>query len=171
MHRTIAGIAGAVALAATVALATPAQAAATTQSWVMNFATIHASDHTVRVTATGPVQGAGYETQTEEETPSGEVVHFTWHFATGSVTGDANEVYDLAFDPTACTAKATSTGAWTLTGGTGAYAGVSGHGTFSGHATLVGTRDERGRCLGPESNAEPKVAIATLRGAGEADAS
>ena len=172
MRTSIAGIAGVVALMTPAALAAPAHAAPTPESWLGNFATINGADHPIRVTAVGPVHGSGILTQVEEETPNGgEVVHFTWHFAAGTVTGDAREDYDLAFDPASCTAKATSSGTWTFTGGTGAYAGASGQGTFTGHATLVGSRDERGQCQGPDSDVEPKVAISTLRGTGTADLS
>ncbi|HEX2893402.1 MAG TPA: hypothetical protein VHO29_05305 [Marmoricola sp.] len=171
MRTPLAGLAGLVALAAPAMVALPSQAAAPAESWVMTSPTVHSVEHPIRITAVGPISGSGVLTQTEEQTPTGEVVHFTWHFQTGTVTGDAVEEYGITFDPTACTAKATSTGTWTLTGGTGSYTGASGHGTFHGHATLVGSRDSRGQCLGPETNVEPKVAIAVLKGTGEADKS
>lgn len=168
MRTSLAGLAGVAALAAPVALALPSQAATASESWVMTSPTVHGSEHPTRITATGPITGSGTLTQTEEQTPTGEVVHFTWHFGQGTVTGDAVEDYAMDLDQTSCTAKATSTGTWTLTGGTGRYAGATGHGTFEGHATLVGSRDDRGHCLGPETGVEPKVAIAVLTGTGEA---
>ena len=171
MRTPLAGLAGLVTVLAPLAAAAPSQANPSAESWVMTSPTVHAVEHPIRITAVGPISGSGILTQTEEETPTGEVVHFTWHFDRGTVTGDAVEDYGLSFDLTACTAEATSAGTWTLTGGTGDYKGASGRGTFSGHATLVGSRDSAGRCLGPETNVEPKVAIAVLKGAGEADAS
>jgi hypothetical protein len=168
MRTPLAGLAALTAVVAPIAVALPSRAAEPTESWVMTSPTVHAVEHPIRISAVGPITGSGVLTQTEEETPTGEVVHFTWRFRDGTVTGDAVEDYEIAFDPVACTAKATSTGSWTLTGGTGRYAGASGAGTFGGHATLVGSRDARGRCLGPDTNVEPKVAIAVLKGTGEA---
>ena len=123
------------------------------------------------VSATGPIRGVGTETQTYVDTPDGEAVQFTWHFRTGTVTGVAVEDYDLSFDPISCTAKATGTGTWTITGGTGAYAGATGSGTFVEHGNLVGARDRNGVCQGPDSGVTPKLSASNLHGTGNASLS
>jgi hypothetical protein len=140
----------------------------TAEKFVATFQTLKGVDQPVRVAATGPVQGAGVATQTEKDTPTGEVVHFTWHFAHGTVTLEAIEDFSLDFDPTSCTAKATGTGTWTIIDGTGAYTGASGNGTFTDHGSLTGSRDASGACQGPDSGGAPKTAIFTLRGHGTA---
>lgn len=171
MHKTLAGLAGILALAVPAAGVGSADAARPTQSWVMTSQTIHGVDKTIRISASGPVQGAGVLTQDFEDGPDGPVVHAVWHFRNGDVFADATEDYAVDFDPASCTGKATATGAWTITGGTGAYAGATGHGSFTGSGTLVGERDARGGCLGPDSDAAPKVADSTLTGTGVAQLS
>lgn len=168
MHKTLAGLAGILALAATAAVVDSADAAASVESWTMTSQTIHGVDKPIRISASGPVQGAGLLTQDFEDGPDGPVVHAVWHFRDGDVFADATEDYALDFDPVSCTGKADATGTWTITGGTGAYGGATGHGTFHGTGSLVGERDGRGGCLGPDSDAAPKVAVSTLRGTGVA---
>lgn len=168
MHTTLAGLAGILALAAPAVVAGTADAAPPTESWVMPSQTIHGTDHPIRISASGPIQGAGVLTQDFEMTDAGPVVHAVWHFRGGDVFADATEDYALDFDPVSCTGTATATGTWTISGGTGAYAGATGHGTFSGTGRLVGERDGRGGCLGPDSDADPKVSVSTLRGTGVA---
>ena len=164
-----AGIAALIAPAALGALGAPADATSGAQSWVMNGPTVHGTDHTVRIAAAGPIRGAGVLTQEFEETAGGDVVHAVWHLPRGTVTADAAEDFGVDFDPTSCRGTATASGTWVITGGTGAYAGASGHGTFTGAGTIIGARDDRGRCLGPESGVDPKVAIVTLGGSGVAE--
>jgi hypothetical protein len=168
MHTTLAGLAGVLALVAPAAVAGTADAAPPTETWVMPSQTIHGSDNPIRISASGPIQGAGLLTQDFEMTDAGPVVHAVWHFRNGEVFADATEDYALDFDPVSCTAKSTATGTWTITGGTGAYAGATGHGTFRGTGSLVGERDANGGCLGPDSGADPKVSVSTLRGTGVA---
>ena len=128
------------ALLGTAAPASAAVAAGTggprAEQFVMTFQTFDGLDRPTHVSATGPVQGAGLETQTDVETPDGEVVAFTWHLRGGDVFLVADEDYSMTFDVQACTAKATGTGTWTITGGTGAYAGASGSGGSSGGSGL-----------------------------------
>ena len=169
MHTKLATTTGIAALIASTALAAPAGATAGAQSWVMNGPTVHGTDHTARIAAAGPIRGAGVLTQEFEETEGGDVVHAVWHLPHGTVNADATEDFGVDFDPTSCRGTATATGTWTITGGSGAYAGATGHGTFTGSGTIIGARDGRGRCLGPDSGADPKVAIVTLRGSGVAE--
>jgi hypothetical protein len=168
MHKTLVGLAGVLALTAPAAAAGTADATPATETWVMPSQTIHGSDHPIRISASGPIQGAGVLTQDFEMTDDGPVVHAVWHFRDGDVLADATEDYALDFDPVSCTGKATATGSWTITGGTGAYAGATGQGTFSGSGSLVGERDDRGGCLGPDSGADPRISVSTLRGTGVA---
>jgi len=156
--------------AATVGALAPVGAASAaspsnTESFVMTFQTFDGVDQPARVSATGPVQGAGVETQTDVETPDGETVDFTWHLRDGDVYLQAVEDYSMSFDPQACTAKATGTGTWVITGGTGVYANASGAGTFADRGSFTGARDH-GVCEGPDSNTPPKTSVFILRGAG-----
>ena len=137
------------------------------ESFVMTFQTFDGLDRPTHVSATGPVQGAGLETQTDIDTPDGETVAFTWHLRGGDVSLIADEDYAMTFDLQACTAKATGTGTWTIVGGTGAYAGASGSGTFTDHGSFTGARDH-GVCEGPESTTPPKTSVFTLTGSGSA---
>lgn len=159
----VAALLGALAPAGTAAAA-PAPGA---QSFVMTFQTFDGVDQPTRVSATGPVQGAGVETQTDVDTPDGERVDFTWHLRDGEVHLQAVEDYAMSFDPQACTAKATGTGTWVITGGTGAYTGASGTGTFTDHGSFTGARDH-GVCEGPDSNTAPRTSVFTLQGTGTA---
>jgi hypothetical protein len=151
-----------------IAAAAPHDRLAGTETIVMTSQTLNGIDLPSHVSATGPIRGAGTETQTYIDTADGETVQFTWHFPAGNVTGDAIEDYALSFDPTSCTAQATGTGTWTITGGTGAYAGATGSGSFADRGTLVGARDRNGACQGPDSGVEPKIAASILRGTGSA---
>ena len=158
--------------AATVGALAPVGAASAaspsnTESFVMTFQTFDGVDQPTRVAATGPVQGAGVETQTDVETPDGETVDFTWHLRDGDVYLQATEDYSMSFDPQACTAKATGTGTWVITGGTGVYANASGAGTFADRGSFTGARDH-GVCEGPDSNTPPKTSVFTLKGTGTA---
>jgi hypothetical protein len=170
MRKTIAALAGLTALAATsLAGATSAQAAPMrTESIVMTSVSLNGVDRPTRVVALGPIHGSGLETQVEQDTETGAIVHSIWHFAHGTVTSDAVENYSLDFDPTTCTARAIGTGTWTITGGTGAYAGARGHGTFTDRGVLVGARDGHGQCQGPDSNVPPRITVSILFGAGTA---
>jgi hypothetical protein len=147
-------------VAATAAAATPATA---TESFVMTFQTFRGTDQPTRVAAAGPISGAGIETQTDQDTPTGEMVVFTWHLPEGTVTADAVEQYDFTPDYRSCTAKATGTGTWTIVSGTGAYTGAAGSGTFVDHGRFVGARDSHGSC---DPNAEPVLSTFLLRGSG-----
>jgi hypothetical protein len=168
--RRIRSAAVAAALAGlTIPLSATAYAAATpgvqAESFVMNFQTVNGVDAPTHVTAAGPISGTGIETQTDEQTQTGEVVQFTWHFSDGTVTADAVEQYNFVPDYKSCTAKAVGTGTWTVMGGTGAYAGAQGNGTFTDHGSFVGARDVHGAC---DPNAEPTLSNFTLRGIGSA---
>jgi hypothetical protein len=156
----LAGLTVPLAAAAHAAALAPASA---NESFVMTFQTIHGLDQPTRVAAVGPITGAGIETQTDQDTPSGEVVEFTWHFAAGTVTADAVEQYNFVPDYQSCTAKASGSGTWTIVSGTGAYAGAAGAGTFSDRGSFVGDRDSHGAC---DPNAEPALSTFVLRGAG-----
>jgi hypothetical protein len=160
-----AAIVGALAPAGTAAAA--ATTASHTESFVMTFQTFNGVDQPTRVSATGPVQGAGVETQTDVDTPDGETVAFTWHLRDGDVYLQATEDYAMSFDPQACTAKATGTGTWVITGGTGPYTNATGTGTFTDHGSFTGARDH-GVCQGPDSNTQPKTSVFTLQGTGTA---
>lgn len=157
--------------AAIVGVLTPAGTAAAaaaptsdTESFVMTFQTFNGVDQPTRVSATGPLQGAGVETQTDVDTPTGEVVDFTWHLSDGEVHLQAREDYAMSVDLQACTAKATGTGTWVITGGTGPYTNATGSGTFTNHGSFTGSRDH-GVC---DPTATPKTSIFTLRGTGTA---
>src|SRR3954447_24700714 len=161
MHTRFATAAGIAVLVASATLSAPANAATGAQSWVMNGPTVRGTDHTARISASGPIRGAGVLTQEYAETDAGPVVRAVWHLPHGTVDAEASEDFAVDFDPTACRGTAHASGTWTITGGSGAYAGASGHGTFTGSGTIVGARDARGRCLGPDSGADPQVAIVT----------
>jgi hypothetical protein len=157
--------------AAIVGVLTPAGTAAAaaapashTESFVMTFQTFNGVDLPARVSATGPVQGAGVETQTDVDTPTGETVTFTWHLRDGDVYLQAIEDYAMSVDLQACTAKATGTGTWVITGGTGRYTNATGTGTFTDHGSFTGARDH-GVC---DSNTTPKTSVFTLQGTGTA---
>lgn len=135
------------------------------ETFVMTFQSFNDIDQPTRVAATGPVQGSGTETQTDQDIPGGEAVTFTWHFAGGTVSGEAVESYSFAPDLTSCTAKSASTGTWRITGGTGAYAGAAGSGTFTSRGSFTGARDPNGAC---DPAAAPKTSVSTVRGAGTA---
>lgn len=149
---------------ATTASATIAPGA---ERFVMTFHTFDGVDQPTRVSAAGPIQGAGTETQTDVDTPNGEYVAFTWHLRAGDVYLVASEDYTMTFDVPACTAKALGSGTWTITGGTGDYAGATGSGTFTDHGSFTGARDH-GVCEGPDSTTPPKTAVFTLTGTGTA---
>ena len=97
----------------------------------------------------------------------GETVDFTWHLPDGDVYLQAVEDYSMSFDPQACTAKATGTGTWVITGGTGLYANATGDGTFTDHGSFTGARDH-GVCEGPDSHTPPRTSVFTLQGTGTA---
>lgn len=158
--------AAALALTGAPAGAAAAKPAPTSESFVMTFHTVHGVDRPTRVAATGPISGAGVETQTDQETSDGETVEFTLYLPDGTVTADAAEQYDFIPDYASCTAKATGTGTWTIVSGTGAYTHATGSGTFTDNGSLVGARDSRGRC---DANAEPILSTFVLRATGTAD--
>jgi hypothetical protein len=149
------------------ALAFPAAAGAApdpnAEQFVMNFKTVRGVDAPTHVTASGPITGTGTETQTDQDTPDGETVVFTWHFVDGTVTAEANEQYTFTPDYTSCTAKATGVGTWTIVSGTGHYRHAQGSGTFHDAGRFVGERDANGAC---DPNAEPARSEFTLRGSG-----
>jgi hypothetical protein len=155
-----AAIVGALTPAGTATAAAPSNA----EEFVMTFQTFNGVDQPTRVSATGPVQGAGVETQTDVDTPTGEAVSFTWHLRDGDVYLQATEDYTMSFDFQACTANATGTGTWIITGGTGPYTSATGTGTFTDHGNFTGTRDH-GVC---DTNAMPKTSVFTLQGTGTA---
>jgi hypothetical protein len=131
----------------------------------MNFKTFNGVDQLTHVSASGPIAGSGWSSQTETPTPVGETVQLTWHLPGGDVFIQVDETFSMTPDPTSCTAKAVGTGTWTITAGTDAYATASGSGTFEDHGSYVGTRDAHGVC---DMQAEPKSAIFTVRGDGSA---
>jgi hypothetical protein len=137
------------------------------EKFVMTFHTFEGVDQPTRISAVGPVPGAGTETQSDLDTPDGEVVAFTWHLPGGDVQLEAVEDYSITFDLQACTAKGRGTGTWTITGGTGDYAGAAGSGTFTDRGSFTGARDH-GVCEGPESNTPPRTSVFTLTGTGTA---
>ena len=151
-----------------IAAAAPHDRPSRTETIVTTSLSLNGIDLPTYVSATGPIRGSGVETQTGIDTPDGQAVQFTWHFRAGTVTGIAHEDYALDFDPTSCTAKATGTGTWTITGGTGAYAGATGSGAFTYRGTLVGARDRHRVCQGPDSDVAPKLSAGVLRGTGSA---
>lgn len=151
-------------LGAAHASTTPAPSA---EHFVMTFQTFDGTDQPTHVSATGPLRGAGIETQSDVDTPDGEYVVFTWHLQAGDVYLEASEDYSMTFDVRACTAKASGSGSWRITGGTGAYADATGSGTFTDHGSFTGARDN-GDCEGPDSNTPPKTSVFTLTGTGVA---
>ena len=156
-----AAVVGVLTPAGTATAAAPSNA----EQFVMTFQTFEGVDQPTRVSATGPVQGAGVETQTDVDTTAGEAVSFTWHLRDGDVYLQATEDYTMSFDFRACTAKAIGTGNWVITGGTGPYMNATGAGTFTDQGNFTGTRDH-GAC---DTNAMPKTSVFTLRGTGTAD--
>jgi hypothetical protein len=163
--RLTAPLALATAFAAVLAPTSSALAAAPRfESFVMTFHTFDGVDQPTHVSATGPIQGAGVETQTETQTPQGELVSFTWHLRNGDVNLEAVEDYSMTVDLQACTAKATGTGSWVITGGTGDFVNASGSGTFSDHGQFTGARDH-GSC---DIEAMPRTSVFTLAGSGTA---
>jgi hypothetical protein len=160
----VATVLGALAPVASAQAAPPTPRA---EKFVMTFHTFEGVDQPTRIRAVGPVPGAGTETQSDLDTPDGEVVAFTWHLPGGDVQLEAVEDYSITFDLQACTAKGSGTGTWTITGGTGDYAGAAGSGTFTDQGSFTGARDH-GVCEGPESNTPPRTSVFTLTGTGTA---
>jgi hypothetical protein len=161
-------VAAATLIAAAGSTTANAESRPAAERFVMTFKTFNGVDHPVHVRATGPIAGRGTETQTDTETPTGEVVDFTWHLRRGTVTAHALEHQTLTFNPAACTAKTVGTGTWTITSATGDYTGATGSGTFSTHGSITGARDANGNCQGPDGTAPPKSVIVSLTGIGTA---
>lgn len=145
---------------------TPAASSETDQRFVMTMHSRDGADSPTHVTATGPVQGTGTETQTYlGRSPEGyTLIRFTLHLPDGTLTADAVEDHTLSFDPRSCTATGYGTGTWDVVEGTGAYAGATGGGTFEATSRIVGQRDERGECVGRRQS--PRVVETTLKAVG-----
>ena len=125
------------------------------QQLTLSFLTIGGKDEPVHVSARGPISGVGTETQTQRETPEGQVNYVTLHFKDGTVSLVAREKYGVRLNRRACTGTPTGDGTFTITGGTGAYQGASGKGTLTVGGLVMAQRTKTGRCLGertPRSN-------------------
>lgn len=113
-----------------------------------------------RVTATGPIQGKGYQ-EFISEVPAAEPNTFIGTtqlvFPDGSVFVTLTSTGELRFNEHACKAFNAGWGVWTITGGTGAYAGATGQGTYEGRNTLSGERNPDG------CPAEPDRLVSNLR--------
>lgn len=170
--RRTAAVATAAAASFTMFLATPAASAQglDTQSFMVMFTTQNGVDQPARVIARGPIAGAGYGTQTEEESGDQQISHTVMHFPRGNVSATFRENFDWTIDLRACMAHGHGDGTFTITGGTGAYAGATGDGTFVVRGTLVGARDDHGECQGPDSPVPPTLVKVRVDATGQASA-
>jgi hypothetical protein len=115
------------------------------------FLTVGTSDKPVHVVANGPIQGVGFETQTEKQVGKKQVNYATLHFDNGTVRLTAPERFDWKMDVKHCMAHANGGGTYTLTGGTGIYAGITGKGTFTTVGTAFAQRSPTGACRGAKT--------------------
>lgn len=140
MRKKVIGVLlGAVAL---VAMAGPASAATNNQRFtiVAKFA----NDETVacRVVATGPIQGTGTCT-TSDEGHNVTLIHIV--LPNGTVELRAKEVSSTdQFNQAACVATFSFKENFRIVDGTGSYAGATGSGTDSGHGLFTAARTPDG---------------------------
>lgn len=117
--------------------------------------------------ATGPITGAGTETQAMDENSG--VGQLTLMLGRGTVFATFVETdFRLNFDPASCTAKPTSAGTIEITGGSGTFVGAHGTLPFTTRGTIVGSRGARGECLGPDDGVPPRVVFVIVEAAGAA---
>lgn len=124
-------------------------AAATSQRFVMSYATVDGQDRPNEVVAAGSIHGTGTITDTPlRETRNGVVLKSVISLPDGTVTLKANETYVVSMNQRSCTATNVGKGTWTIVAGTGAYEDAAGRGTFVRRTFIVGVFDSDGRCLG-----------------------
>ncbi len=169
MRSAVRRIAAGAAVAAAMTMGTGGAAWAQTggQRLTMIFTTVNGVDQPTRAVATGPITGAGTETQAVDE--SSGVGQLTLMLGRGTVSGTFVETdFRFNFDPGSCTAKPASAGTIELTGGTGAFAGAHGTLPFTTRGTIIGSRGARGECLGPDDGVPPRVVFVIVEAAGTA---
>jgi len=158
------------AIVVSMALGTGGPALAQTaggQRLILIFTTVNGVEQPTRAVATGPITGAGTETQAIDENTG--VGQLTLELSRGTVSATFVEGdFRLNFDPRSCTAKPTSSGTIEITGGTGPFVGVRGTLPFTTRGTIVGSRGSEGECLGPDDGVPPKVVIVIVAAAGTA---
>ena len=132
------------AATATVAYAHPATS---TQRFTLTAKTVQGKDSPTRVTATGPIRGAGGVQI--KSSPDTRVDHMTLKLAKGAVFLTATEK-SFAVHPNLrkCIATTVGLGIFTIDGGTNAFKGARGHGTYQRSGILIGARRANGACLG-----------------------
>lgn len=118
------------------------------QRFTLSFLTVGGTDEPVYVSARGPISGVGTVTQTERETPEGQVNYVTLRLQDGTVRLVARERYGVRLNRRACTGTPWGDGTFEITGGTRAYRGASGQGTLSVGGLVMAQRTATGRCLG-----------------------
>jgi len=129
--------------------------------------TVNGVEQPTRAVATGPISGAGTETQAVDENSG--VGQLTLELGRGTVSATFVEGdFRFNFDPGSCTAKPTSSGTIEITGGTGPFVGAHGTLPFTTRGTIVGSRGPGGECLGPDDGVPPKVVIVIVDAAGTA---
>jgi hypothetical protein len=128
------------------------------QRFTLFSANVRGKDVQVAVEADGPISGIASETQTDKDTPGGQINYVTLRFANGTVKLAAPETFNWKINGRACTAIASGSGTFRITGGTGAYNRAHGKGTLTTHGIAVGARDSKGACL---RKAQPTVNYVT----------
>lgn len=136
-------------------LAAPAHAATGSQTFRIVFSGDPRNEPPGRVFATGVVNAIGTDvTIAQDPNPDGSETNterFT--FPGGTITVRATDpggTFDL--NPVTCVATTgTTTGVFTVIGGTGAYAGASGGGTFTGRGLAIFDRVAGGCSEEPRS--------------------
>jgi hypothetical protein len=154
----------AIALIALLLLAGSASArAAHPQRFTLYTANAHGRDLPVVVRASGAIDAVGSETQTDIDTRGGQLNRVTLHFAKGTVKLVAPERFAWAPDFPSCSATASGSGTFTITGGTGTYRRASGKGTFTSRGVALGARSSDGTCL-PKAQPAADYVIVTMTG-------
>jgi hypothetical protein len=160
---TAAALVAAAAVAAATAPAGGSQAKPLRQRITLSSLNIRGKEQTVYVRATGPISGVGTETQTEKETPDGQINYVTLHFDNGSVRLVAPAQFEWKPNPLTCTARPVGGGTFTITGGSGTYRGATGKGTFTYGGTAIAQRTRTGRCLGDKTPPSGVVLYVTAK--------
>ncbi len=114
------------------------------------------------VIATGPLYGAGVETNTRHQVPLGQPFDVTFSFAHGDLYLKAIPgPPQVDADPVSCVTRITLIVRNVVTGGTGAYAGATGTGSGVSNLTQIRGRAADGTCL-PLSS-PPSFELANVR--------
>jgi hypothetical protein len=127
------------------------------QRFTLASRTIGGVDQPIRVTAAGPISGAGTVSAPKHASRHD---HLTLHFSKGSLLLDVRETF-FAVHPnfSACTAKAVGRGTFRITRGTGSFRGTTGAGTFNRITAMIGAHNPNGACAGKST--PPKAVYTT----------